>query len=263
MGFRILNACLMLDNVRIVTHQICSPCFMESYTITRGRAPSLNPSSIVYTTLTKLNSQDKALRCPLFYKSPPPPPPFPSFLPSFLTTSNRTPFFTTQKTKPTKQKENYFPLPRTTDQKQTIMHTKIFFLTLLFALLTFVLALPSTDATSHITEELDHIPLAAAPYPTDTVAGDNGEVEGLFISGNVTGMDEFSGWYKCETTWGSPSAVDVTGAAIQFDNLGHTRCSQENPSASMCTKMVHFWSYVFPLPFSFTLIGSCEESWFG
>lgn len=253
----------MLDNVRFVTHQICSRCFVESYTITRGRAPLLNPSSIVYTTLTRLNSQDKALWCPLFYKGPLS---TVSSLPSFLPSPQQAiELSSPQHKKPNQRskKKNYFPLPRTTDQKQTIMHTKIFFLTLLFVLLTFTLALPSADATSDISKGLDNIPLEAAPYPTDTVASDNGEVEGLFISGNVTGMGEFDGWFKCETTGGSPRAVDVTGAAIQFDHLGHTRCVQENPTASMCTKMVHFWSYVFSLPFSFISIESFEGSLFG
>jgi len=123
-----------------------------------------------------------------------------------------------------------------------------FLLTLLFTLLvTFTLALPSADATSDITEELDNLPLAAAPYTADTTA--NGEVEGLFISGNVTGMGEFDGWYKCETSGGSPSIGDIIGAATKFDSLGLKHCVQENPTASMCTKMVHFWSYVFSFCF--------------
>lgn len=151
------------------------------------------------------------------------------------------------------------------------MYTKIL-LILLFAFVTFTLALPSADVASDITEELDNLPLATAPYTADTT--NNGEVEGLFISGNVTGMGEYDGWYKCETSGGSPSIGDIIGAATKFDSLGFQHCVQENPTASMCTKMVHFWSYVFsfflflllfsPSFFSFTSVGrrkrnrSCE-----
>ena len=133
------------------------------------------------------------------------------------------------------------------------MHTKIF-LILLFAFFTFTLALPSADAASDITEELDNLPLAAAPYTADTT--NNGEVEGLFISGNVTGMGEYDGWYKCETSGGSPSIGDIIGAATKFDSLGFQHCVQENPTASMCTKMVHFWSYVFSFFLFFLLFFS-------
>ena len=122
------------------------------------------------------------------------------------------------------------------------MHTGIL-LILLFTLLTFALGLPSTDTTSDITEEMDNLPLAAAPYPADTT--NNGEVEGLFISGNVTGMGEYDGWYKCETSKGSPRAMDVSTVAYKLTGLGYRRCVQENNDMSFCTKMVHFWTYVF------------------
>ncbi|KAG0130781.1 hypothetical protein HOY82DRAFT_539862 [Tuber indicum] len=120
------------------------------------------------------------------------------------------------------------------------MHTEIL-LTLLFTLLTQILlvfAHPSGDATSDVTKELDNLALATVPYATDTKDGEG--VSGYFASGNVTGMGDFDGWYKCETSGGSPSAVDVDIAAIRLNNLGYQHCVQENYRGSHCTKMMHF-----------------------
>ncbi|PWW78443.1 hypothetical protein C7212DRAFT_362916 [Tuber magnatum] len=121
------------------------------------------------------------------------------------------------------------------------MHTKILF-TLLFTLVTQILAfaLPSVNATSVLTEELDNLALDTVPYIADTT--DNGAVPGLFTSGNVTGMGDYDGWYKCETSWASPSIADIDNAAIRLTALGQRHCVQENANGSRCTKMMHFWS---------------------
>ncbi|KAG0644574.1 hypothetical protein HOY80DRAFT_1019432 [Tuber brumale] len=121
------------------------------------------------------------------------------------------------------------------------MHTKIL-LTLLFTLLTQVLAftIPSVNTTSDVTNELDNLALATVPYTIDTKDEDG--VSGFYASGNVTGMGDFDGWYKCETSRGSPRAVDVDGAAVKLNALGEQHCVQENNSGSHCTKMMHFWT---------------------
>ncbi|RPB01802.1 hypothetical protein L873DRAFT_1788134 [Choiromyces venosus 120613-1] len=137
------------------------------------------------------------------------------------------------------------------------MHSQLL-LTLLFTLLALAIAFPSSSSSTTTTETLDNLPLPAVPYliddtsssasfPTLTTTpfteGSGNEVTpGLFTSGNITGMDDFDGWYKCETSWGSPRVDDIDGTANKLNALGYQHCRQTNRGGSMCTKMVHFWS---------------------
>jgi len=74
----------------------------------------------------------------------------------------------------------------------------------------------------------------------DVVASTTDEVSFDYFTRNESGDDVWLGNLKCETSWASPTFLEIDGAVHNIRNFGGFKgCIQKNGGASKCTRLTY------------------------